>query len=140
MCVSISFVDIFWFMLQAALQKFFPSHNDILFKHKEVVLFTCGLMSNPNPLVGHVYQIHREEQVLEEIRKGDHPAFSFDILEKYSVLYMYRSLFESLYHESAVKLPGQSLHNPHINWMIAKRGPEIHSLSTHQVTCMCLQA
>ena len=84
------------------METYFPSREAIE-KHREVVKFVCGLMSDPRPLVDHVYTL-RNEYVLEEMRtSGDIP-------------YIDRSLLESLYQESAVPLPGSVLHNQHINY------------------------
>ena len=72
-------------------------------KHREVVKFTCGLMSDPRPLVDHVYTAFIEH-VLEKMRsESDKP-------------YIDTSLLESLYRESTVPLPGSAQHNQYINF------------------------
>ena len=64
--------------------------------------FTCGRMSDPTPLVRHVYQTYIEV-TLGWMRRG--------VLTDIDA-----SLFESLYRECAGRLPGTLLHNPYINY------------------------
>ena len=65
--------------------------------------FTCGLMPDSRPFVDHVYTTYIE-YLLKEMRHGrDTPDID-------------TSLFESLYRESDVSLPGSVLHNQHINY------------------------
>ena len=97
------FVCIFeWgFLFQATLRKFFPSWAEIE-KHREVVSFTCELLDDPRPLVDHVYEAFTQNQ-LEKMQD----AYLIDVEP---------SLLESLYHESKVSLPGEPLHNKHLNY------------------------
>ena len=73
----------------------FPSWTELQ-RNREVVLFTCGLMSDPTPLVDHVYQMWIIENANLSVRK-----------------YHDTSLLQSLYTEG--QLPGHPLHNQHIN-------------------------
>ena len=85
-------------MLQeATVETYFPFWEVIL-HHREVVKFVCGLMADPRSLVDHVYT-----------------ALIEHVLEKGSYI-PDRSLFVSLYQESAVILPGSPFHNQHINY------------------------
>ena len=74
-------------------------------KHREVVLFAVGLMSDPTPLVDHVYQMLINDR-LKQMRSGEHYYSSLSDNE----------LLKSLYTESQVQLPGHPLHNQHINY------------------------
>ena len=78
-------------VLQGALKTFFPSWKEIQ-KNREVVLFTCGQMSNPLPLVDHVYEQFVEETV-KDITDVAEPKMNSEFLY-------------SLYTESAIDLPG----------------------------------
>ena len=69
------------------------------------MLFAVGLMSDPTPLVDHVYQMMINDK-LEQMRN-----------EKYYYSSLYdNGLLKSLYTESQVQLPGHPLHNQHINY------------------------
>ena len=97
--------------LQKTLEFFFPSWDDIE-KHREVVLFACGLMCDPTPLVDHVCQ-KWIDAYLEGITKGE-----YDGCDEYGE---YRheydtDLLQELYAESNVQLPGSALHNNNINY------------------------
>ena len=46
-------------MLQETLKEFFPSWEQIKLK-EEVIVFTCGLMKDPTPLVNYVYETYVE--------------------------------------------------------------------------------
>ena len=69
------------------------------------MFFAVGLMSDPNPLVDHVYQIFINDR-LEEMKNEGH----------YFRSYYDDDLLKSLYTESQVQLPGHPLHNKHINF------------------------
>ena len=75
-------------------------------KHREVVLFAVGLMSDPTPLVDYAYQIMINHK-LAVLRN-----------EEYSVTTIRNDhdLLKSLYIESEIQLPGHPLHNQHINY------------------------
>ena len=91
------------------METYFPSW-EVITKHPEVAKFICGLMSDPRPLVDHVYTAFHEH-VLEKMRTSDR------------VPDIDRSLYEFLYQESAVPLPGSALHNQHINYYSYRYGP-----------------
>ena len=86
---------------EATLETYFPSWR-VIRKHEEVVKFVCGLMPDPRPLVDHVYTAFSEHELGK--------------LEASYTPYIVTSLFESLYQESAVPLPGSAFHNQHINY------------------------
>ena len=69
-------------------------------KHKEVVLFACGLMSDPTSLVNHIPQIVRES-FLRKMRTGNYPLY----------LGVMTSLLNSLCYESTNNIEHQILHN-----------------------------
>ena len=74
-------------------------------KYAEVVIFLCGLMSDPTPLVKHVYQMCVQEKQ-QKMVDGGNPSIRWEE----------RGLFQSLYTESAIPLPGRPLHNAYINY------------------------
>ena len=69
-----------------------------VYRHEEVVRFCAGLMSYPTPLVEHTYELY-----LNWMRSSGRPSVKKD-------------LYQSLYTESKMQLPGDALHNPWINW------------------------
>ena len=86
---------------QADLKELFPLKEAVK-RHIEVVQFCAGLMSDPTPLVGYVYELWIDEN-LDKVRYHDDGSL---VDEK---------LFKSLYSE-AKQLPGDALNNPWINW------------------------
>ena len=92
---------------------FFPSWDHII-RHREVVLFTCGLMSDTTPLVEFVYQTWIDS-VREELRIARYPSFSVD-----------KELFQSMYAESTIALPDEPCHSRFVN---------IFEQSSRQVIC-----
>ena len=92
---------------------FFPSWDHII-RHREVVLFTCGLMSDATPLVEFVYQTWIDS-VREELRIARYPSFSVD-----------KELLQSMYAESTIALPDEPCHNRFVN---------IYEPSSRQVIC-----
>ena len=91
------------------MESFFPSWDDVQYNYREVVLFACGLMSDPTPLVDHVYQMWIEKE-LKEIRKGEYDGYG-------GYKYKYNTdLLEEIYAESKVQLPLCPLHNNNINY------------------------
>ena len=103
---------------QSTLESFFSCWYDIE-KHREVVLFACGLMSDPTPLVDHVYQMWIDEY-LEKIRNSKYDDDDDDYDDDYDGS-PYTDLLESLYIESKAQLPGCALHNNNINIYDHKR-------------------
>ena len=97
------------------------------YKHREVVLFACGLMSDPTPLVDHVYQ-KWINAYLEGIPKGEYDRY--DEYGEYRYEYD-TDLLEALYAESNVQLPGSALHNNNINYY---KDRKISSYTQHVYT------
>ena len=89
-------------MFQETLKELFHSW-EAMKRHREVIIFTAGLMTDPRPLVDFVYEYQIEEN-LQWMRTGDHNP-SID-----------EGLFKSLCTESTVLLPYHPLHNKHINY------------------------
>ena len=75
-----------------------------MYKHREVVLYAVGLMSDPTPLVDHVYQ-KLINDILKQMRNNNYYYSLYDT-----------HLLQTLYCESQVQLPGHPLHNQHINY------------------------
>ena len=74
-------------------------------KCKEVVIFLCGLMSDPTPLVKHVYEMCVKEKQ-QKMVEGENPSIRWEE----------RDMLQSLYRESPIPLPGKPLHNAYINY------------------------
>ena len=81
---------------------------------EEVVLFSVGLMSDPTPLVDHVYQVRRN-RLLKLLRKGELDEDNEEMIIRMGKNIHDFSLFESIYKESVMRLPGSALHNQHVN-------------------------
>ena len=73
-------------------------------RHREVVQFCAGLMSDPKPLIEHVYGLVTEQN-LKKMRTGETGLRPYN-----------KSLSKSLYCESQVELPGKALQNPWLSW------------------------
>ena len=91
-------------LFQETLLDLFPSMEHIR-KYTEVVIFLCGLMSDPTPLVQHVYEMCVQEKQ-QKMVEGENPSIRWEE----------RHLFQSLYTESAIPLPGRPLLNAYINY------------------------
>ena len=91
-------------LFQETLLDLFPSMVHIR-KYREVVIFLCGLMSDPTPIVQHVYEMCVQEKQ-QKMVEGDNPLIRWEE----------RHLFQSLYNESGIPLPGRPLHNAYINY------------------------
>ena len=81
---------------------------------EEVVMFSVGLMSDPTPFIDHVYQV-RHNRLLKFLRAGELDDENEEKLTKLGKNIDDFNFFESLYKESAVRLPGSALHNQHVN-------------------------
>ena len=90
------------FVFQKTLNEFFPSWEAVKWTHREVIIFSVGLMKDPTPLVDHVYEMYIDHY-LRRVRIGG----SYPTIDDY--------LFQSLYSESPVPLLGSPLNNHHIN-------------------------
>ena len=78
----------------------FPSPH--VKRHREVIIFSTGLMKDPRPLINYLYEMQVEEY-LSKMRSSGRPSIDAD-------------LFQSLHDESTVKLPDHPLHNQFINF------------------------
>ena len=87
---------------QETLKELFPSWDAVM-RYREVILFTVGLLPDPQPLVDHVYEMWIQKE-LERMKETAKYAPEVDI-----------DLFRSLYTESTVELRGVWNHNQHIN-------------------------
>ena len=102
-----------YFVFQATLEQMFPFWEDVK-KLEDVVIFTCGLMESPIPLVDHAYELYTLRELTwaqtntwDKQREKDLRSQGEDVLDK--------RLYNSLYAESKVPLPGKPFHNHHIN-------------------------
>ena len=86
---------------QGSLRKMFPSRKDIL-RHKDVIVFVCGLMTDPTPFVDYVYQTCQGRDHTDALDS----LFTSQELE----------LFSALFVESKVQLNGNYVHNKHVNY------------------------
>ena len=100
-------------MFQETLNRLFPSMYEVK-QLEEVVMFSVGLMFDPTPLTDHVYQV-RHNRLLKLLRAGELDDENEQKLTKLGKDIDDFSFFESLYKESAVRLPGSALHNQHVN-------------------------
>ena len=83
-------------------------------RYSEVIMFCSGLMKDPTPLVEHCYEMYIEKEV-KEVRTGKSDEEEERELTAQGKSPYDRSLFDSLYNESTVKLPGSAQHNRYIN-------------------------
>ena len=95
------FADVF----QETLKELFPSWEAV-HKHREVVIFTSGLMKDPRPLVEHLYEAWIDEVYVSEMRDSNHHFPDLSSTDAY--------LFKSIFTES--QLPDHPLHNKFINY------------------------
>ena len=87
---------------QDTLNELFPSWEAVQ-RHREVVIFTAGLMKDPRPLVQHVYEMQVEGYLNQMRVHDDYPAID-------------DGLFKLLNTESTVELFNHSLNNRYINY------------------------
>ena len=113
---------------QETLKEFFPSWEHIKLQ-EEVIVFTCGLMKDPIPLVNHVYQTYLERICnlfyLSGIQRDDETEMRLIAQGKKIDA---ENLFNTLYTESRIPLFGQ----PHYNQFVcmnANQGGEIDTPS-----------
>ena len=71
-------------------------------RHREVIVFACGIMADPSRLVDHVFSTSIQTKT----------GTSF---EGHGISWLEGVLFESMYTASKKALPGTPLHNPNIN-------------------------
>ena len=102
-----------YFIFQVTLKEMFPSWEDVK-KHEEVVVFTCGLMESPEPLVDHVYELYKEREITW-VRTNTWDKQKERHLASLGINVLDRRLYDSLYAESRVPLPGTPFHNHHVN-------------------------
>ena len=84
----------------------------------EVVLFTCGLMPDCSLLADWIYHLATAD-VLDKIRT---PLVTTD---RYLFTDEMRNMFQVLYRESQMSLPGLPLHNKHVHWFQGSDAPPI---------------
>ena len=92
-------------------------------------MFCCGLMKDPTPLVEHCYEMYIEKE-LYDLRAAEIDEEVERQLEAQGKNLYDMSLFDSLYNESNVKLPGHARQNRYINdynhgWLLG------HNTSVH---------
>ena len=82
---------------------------------EEVLLFTVGPMADPTLLVNHVYQLYYNRMTIMSLT-GRHDSDVEEKLKKEGKNVNNIEVYETLYKESAIQLPGTALHNQHINF------------------------
>ena len=84
-------------------------------------MFMSGLMEDPMPLVAHCYEMYTEYSMMrtEDYDKEAERQLKDEGKDQYDM-----SLFDSLYKESRVPLPGRPLHNNYINYYSHARGED----------------
>ena len=82
---------------------------------EEVLLFTTGLMTDPTPLVNHVYQLYYDRMTKMSLA-GRYDSDIADKLKREGKYINNIKVYETLYKESTIQLPGTALHNQHINF------------------------
>ena len=96
------------------LKELFPSWFDVQ-RYEKVIKFTVGLMSDPTPLVGHIYEISIE-WALDLMRTVQWNLESVFMLQRMRKDIFDTGLFTSMYRESKIQLPGYPLHNQYLNY------------------------
>ena len=92
------------------------------------VLFAVGLMSDPTPLVDHVYQMWIGWYV-NELTHIYEDEYEDRVIDRYS-----KDIFKAIYTESKVQLPGDALHNQYINYYCPNYYTEKSSSDKENVT------
>ena len=98
---------------QETLKQLFRSWWDCV-RYSEVIVFSAGLMQDPRPLIQHMYEMYIERRQNVN-RTGETDEQAERQLEAQGKRYTDVSLFESLYTESVIPLPGHPYHNEYIN-------------------------
>ena len=102
--------------LQGTLKKLFPNWYTIV-RYEEVIVFTCGLMKDPTPLIDYVYNMFNEFNLKYvkywKIQLHEETEKNLNLLEKTTINF---DFFQSLYSESKISLPGEPLQNKYCNW------------------------
>ena len=94
-------------LFQETLKQFFPSWYHVK-RYEEVLIFTCGLMSDPRPLIEHVGEMLVERETLI-VRGGDDKREAhLKTMGKSSLLL---NLIKSLYTEVSIPLESKPHHN-----------------------------
>ena len=101
---------------------------------EEVVLFTVGLMSDPTPLVDHVYELYGD-RMATLMRGGQVDDDIEDKLKRLGKDINDISILDSFYKESTIQLSGTAFHNKHINYYREMMPRQC----IFQVSCLCLK-
>ena len=107
----------------------FPVWEDVKI-YEQVVIFTCGLMESPEPLVDHVYELNKEREKTW-VRTNTWDTQRERLLASLGINVLDRHLHDTLYSESRVPLPGKPFHNRHVNYFSEKDKNE-----TQQITVL----
>ena len=78
-------------------------------------MFTVGLKADPTPLVNYVYQVCYDRMIKMWLT-GKHDSDIEDKLKREGKSINNFEVYEILYKESGIELPGTALHNQHINF------------------------
>ena len=102
-----------YFYFKKTLKEFFPSWIEVK-RYEEVIKFSIGRMSDPTPLVRHVYEMYIENE-LSRMRTKWKDEEAQDMLKRMGKHVLDTDLFTSIYRESKIELPGHPDHNQYIN-------------------------
>ena len=83
-------------------------------KYEEVILFTCGLMADPRPLVNHTYEMFIKSE-LSRRRSGDYHQAVEQQLSTIGKDVRDLGLFRLLFKEIKQETSKTTLHNEHLN-------------------------
>ena len=95
------------------MKELFPSFDEVQ-RHVNTIVFTCVQMSDPTHLVRHVYE-SCIQRCLNIIRTIQFEESILDIEVNMVIKLEHTRLFQLLYAESRVLLPGEPFHNPYLN-------------------------
>ena len=109
--ISFCWIVTLCYMLQETLKGFFPSWEHIK-AQEEVIVFTCGLMKDPTPLVEYVYEnyIDLACNVISPIGIESFRETDIRLQTRGKNIYE-TNLFDVLYTESRVPLSGHAYYN-----------------------------
>ena len=99
-------------LIQKTLKRLFPSWYHVK-RYEEVLIFTCGLMSDPQPLIEHVGEMLVEREKIN-VRIGyDQRETQLSTMGKSALLL---NLIRSLYAEANLSLESKPHHNEMFNF------------------------
>ena len=107
-----------FYPLQKELKEIFPSWYHIK-TYEEVLVFTCGLMTNPRPLIDHVSEMMLERELRNARSQPDMKEIVQLRAMRKSPLLL--KIMTSLYSEAGSAIQGEPHHNKFFNFYIHKQ-------------------